>query len=46
MTTKDCPNCQGTGYVTEEVPMRRVLRGQQSWCLNCLGTGKTPADEN
>ncbi|WP_435110549.1 hypothetical protein [Nocardiopsis synnemataformans] len=44
---KDCPQCTGTGQVVEEVPMRRKdLPGQQAWCLSCMGTGKTPANEN
>lgn len=37
----DCIQCQGTGTIVEEVPIRKKdLPGQQSWCLTCMGTGE------
>jgi DnaJ-class molecular chaperone len=44
---KDCPVCKGTGEVSRTVQVgrkRRAVGKQTGFCLNCLGSGETPAE--
>ncbi|MGW3813153.1 hypothetical protein [Streptomyces sp. NPDC005046] len=48
-TTKQCPPCGGTGEVSRAVYVgrkRRAVGQQTGLCLNCLGSGEIPADDD
>ncbi|MET8446592.1 hypothetical protein [Streptomyces sp. NPDC005209] len=46
---KKCPDCKGTGEITETVRVgprkgRATADQQTSLCLTCLGSGDAPTD--
>lgn len=43
---KECRTCNGEGVRVAASTTYRELVGQQSFCLDCMGTGKAPTDEN